>query len=296
MKRVLFLAVFLFSISVSAKTIISESDLPNGFKICFIGDSGTASKAQFMVGRALIQEGCDQVRHLGDVIYSSGLKNAKDRKFFTHFYNPYKTLIEDQNVPFYLVMGNHDHRRDPEVWYEVVSNYKNIHFPHLYYFERHGDICFASIDTNTKFSAQRRFFNSVYGSEGSNCRLSLGMAHHPRYSVGQHGNASWGTKRFLRDVVEGRLDIYLAGHDHNLSYEGQVDGTHHFVSGAAGKLRPLDEDPKPGNYAISAYGYVTMTVERTASDVGMKYEFRVVHSDQNIETTFSGRIDGQGLR
>ncbi|MCB0420423.1 MAG: metallophosphoesterase [Bdellovibrionales bacterium] len=284
------------SLGASATTVYQQSYLPDGYKVCLIGDTGTASRSQIMVAQALESEGCHQVRVLGDVIYSSGLKNAKDKKFFSHFYNPYKGLLEGQNIPFFLVMGNHDYQKNPRAWIEIASNYSNIIFPSLYYFESYGDVCFLSLDSNTDYSEQREFVDQVVLKDAGTCKLSIALAHHPLYSVGSHGDASWSLKGFLQGSVEGRVDSYFSGHDHNLSYEGQNKGTHFFVSGAGAKLRPLDRSPRRGGYAISDYGYIAMTIRRDNGRVSASYDFRVVKSATQVESTYSGQFAGQGLR
>ncbi|MBT4763041.1 MAG: hypothetical protein HOO06_15210 [Bdellovibrionaceae bacterium] len=276
--------------------LLSDQALPDGFKICYMGDAGSGKAAQYRVAKALEKEGCDQVRYTGDVIYNHGLKSADDKDFQNKFYKPYKNLLEEQDVPFFMVMGNHDHHRSVDPWYEIAEKYKNIIFPHAYYAEAYKDICFLNLDTNFKRSEQKKWLKQFFSQEAfvNTCRLKFAMGHHPYRSVGRHGNAKFFIKSFLKKSLMGNVDAYFAGHDHNLSYDGTYKGTHLFVSGAGGKLRDLKKEPKEGNYAISQYGYISLTILREGTSLAAQYDFRVLADGaEDFETTFTGVIAAQ---
>ena len=106
--------------------------------------------------------------------------------------------------------------------------------------------------------------------------------------MGAHGDADSDDKDFLEEHVIGRFDAYFSGHDHDLSDEGEVDGTRLIVSGAAGKLRPLDAEPR--DYAISALGYVTLTIKRDNGPASIDYEFIVIDPENGREVVHQGQI------
>lgn len=263
-------------------------------KICFVGDTGMATEGQYAVAEAMRQDGCDHVRILGDVIYDDGLKNADDPQFFEKFYNPYRDLLEEE-VPFYLVMGNHDFTFERQPWLDVAPRYETVVFPNMFYAEIWGDVCFFSIDTNYYLINQGKWLDNAYAELEGMCKLSFALGHHPYKSVGKHGDAGHFLSTFFQDHVIGRVDAYLAGHDHNLSFEGTEDGTHIFVSGAGAKLRDLKKQSKEGDFAVSKLGYVAVTVNRDAGEVSANYEFRVL-TDGALETAFEGELQGQGIR
>ena len=88
---------------------------PSDARVRFIaiGDPGTGSEHQFAVGAAMAQvceaRGCEFVVELGDNIYLSGVSSAYDEQFETKFEAPYAGL----DVPFFLVLGNHDNSFGP---------------------------------------------------------------------------------------------------------------------------------------------------------------------------------------
>ncbi len=271
-------------------TVVSEnSQIADGTKICVFGDSGTAGDEQMLVASYLKEEGCDQVRVVGDIIYEDGLEGPDDQQFMDKFYDPYKEMLEG-DVPFYIALGNHDYNGDTKAWLELANRHTSIIFPAFYYAEVWDDICFVTFDTNTwwGFFPQKDWIEESWPEISEGCSLSLAFGHHPYLSVGDHGDADSDDKDFLKEHVIGRFDAYFSGHDHDLSDEGEVDGTRLIVSGAAGKLRPLAA--KPRDFAISALGYVTLTVKREGGAPSIDYEFIVIDSENGRQVVHQGQI------
>lgn len=59
----------------------------------------------------------DFILLLGDNIYPEGAKSPRSRKFDTSFYEPYAALIEEFNIPFFVITGNHDYNMRDESYY-----------------------------------------------------------------------------------------------------------------------------------------------------------------------------------
>ena len=82
------------------------------YTLLVFGDSGTGSAKQRRVAEAMAQAcreaGCDAALVLGDLIYPRGVKSLDDRRFRTHFEEPYAALGP---FPFWMAPGNHDHKR-----------------------------------------------------------------------------------------------------------------------------------------------------------------------------------------
>lgn len=274
--------------------VVKNSIMEHGTRICFIGDPGTGGPAQFMVAEALSTENCDQVRVLGDVIYGDGIQSADDPQLKSKFYVPNKKLF-DVDTPFYMVMGNHDHNGKIAPWLEVAENDDNVFYPNFYFAETWGDVCFFTIDTQAYYLAQSSWMKEMFSDLEDQCKFTFGLGHFPYKSVGGHGDAKNIQKKFLESTLVGHVDAYFAGHDHDIAYEGNTDGTHLIVSGSAGKKRHLERKPDPGNYAEGVNGYVIVTIIREDSKVSAEYEFRKVVAGK-VETTFTGTIQGNGLR
>ncbi|MBT4761443.1 MAG: hypothetical protein HOO06_07070 [Bdellovibrionaceae bacterium] len=268
---------------------ITEEFLQNE-RICILGDTGTGTSRQLRVAKALAQENCTQVRITGDVIYGRGISSPQDSQLQKKFFKPYAELL-NQNIPFYLVMGNHDYLKKPRAWIEVARNHPLIHFPNLWYVENYGGLCFFNLDSNKNFTEQSTWLNEMYNN--MNCKKKIGLAHHPYKSMGSHGNASTRVRKFLRPNVIGKLDAYITGHDHNLAYEGAIGGTELFVSGAGAKLRSLSKSPKEGEWGVSRLGYLIFEpyMTKESKEIFVRYAFKaLVGESSQSETLFTGEF------
>lgn len=100
----------------------------------------------------------------------------------------------------------------------------------------------------------------------SGCNKVILAGHHPAKSSGMHKKPYFPLNLFLNYAIS-FADIYIAGHDHHLSYEGLFRGVHQFVSGAAGQLRPLNKDLT--EWGASRLGYLTLSED----DDSFRFDF-----------------------
>lgn len=151
--------------------------------------------------------------------------------------------------------------------------------PDRYYSVRFGDVEFFALDTNTMM-----FLDAALGStnpqayqdalaqgswldgalDASDAAWKITWSHHPYVSNGQHGNAGSydgmpapvpgysgdHVKRFFDDHVCGRVQVHMAGHDHDLQWLKPVPScgaTEFIVSGAGAQSRTL-ADPTDDAY------------------------------------------------
>lgn len=274
--------------------IINHAALPDGHKVCVIGDSGKKSSGQALVAKALLEENCDQIRHTGDIIYPDGIKSADDPEFKSRFYDYYKPIM-DKGVPFYMSVGNHDYKLEPEAWLEIAKKYETIKMPSMYYMDIYEDICFITFDTNSRYVEQKNWMDRIQKDYTSKCSFTLAFGHHPRYSSGKHGNAFLFVKKFLNAAVKGRVDTYIAGHEHNQEDYGMKDGTQWFVSGGAGEFRYIKG--KPPVWAQAKLGYMIFTLHRDEKSPYMKYYFYRVHEETGVKTLeHYGALRGMGFK
>ena len=109
--------------------------------LCFIGDTGTDYPEQ-KESKSLLKN-CEQVRHLGDIIYQVGIQSLKDKELkskFLDYYSPFK-------VPWYLIFGNHDYYGQLGPWFELAKKTPNLNLPNYYYAENYNGLCFVTIDS-----------------------------------------------------------------------------------------------------------------------------------------------------
>lgn len=283
----------------------------NKQKLCIIGDSGTGTRAQYAVSKAMERVGCHQIRVLGDIIYPAGLVDENDLNLQRSFVIPYDYYIK-REIPFYLILGNHDYktnRNAGDAWKIITANKPNLFFPNNYYSENWGDVCLFSIDTTWydklyflhKRSPQTSWLRDAMAAQKGSCNFSVVFGHHPLISSGSHGDATLLQSFFLEDEVFGKVDLHISGHEHHLSDEGKLDGTYQLISGAAGKLYEEEHLPANEYYTDRNFGFMTLSFSRDREKVIATYQFYTVHLDDmgkliEVKQTWSNSIEGQGLR
>lgn len=230
-----------------------------GVRFVAFGDTGEGNEAQAMVASAAevvcAERGCDFALLLGDNFYDAGVTSAMDQQFIDKF----ETIYEGLDMRFYVVLGNHDYGTLANDWtrgnYQVeYTQYSDKwYLPHFWYTfsSESGGTQFFAFDTarmmwNHDVDDQRLWLSSELLT--STAPWKVAIAHHPYISNGKHGNAgnyeglSWlpfASGEEIKDVVEdlvcGRANVYISGHDHNRQVFDPVCGTYFLVSGASSK-------------------------------------------------------------
>jgi tartrate-resistant acid phosphatase type 5 len=252
-----------------------EGDPNAVLRFIVMGDAGEGNPSQFAVAAAIEgvcadKGGCDFVLYLGDNFYDDGVSSVDDDQFNTKFELPYADL----DMPFWIVMGNHDYGSLSFAWeklaYEVeYTNYSDKWtLPDKWYtVGAYANVDFFMMDTtrlmwNHETGAQQNWLDGAI--QASNKPWKIALAHHPYYSNGEHGNAGnyegfpfppqlAGTdvKAVMDESLCDKVDLYLSGHDHNRQWHQQTCGggertTHFIVSGAGSKTTEFayhDDNP-----------------------------------------------------
>ncbi|MGE0173187.1 MAG: metallophosphoesterase [Oligoflexales bacterium] len=262
----------------------------NNKKYCFIGDTGTGEKKQLDVASALQQQGCGMIFHTGDIIYDQGIKNKDDPEFIAKFWDPYKKILEEDKVPFYMVAGNHDWESPgtADAWKEVAKAHPDvIYYPHYWYatwLNREKTACLFVFDTQVDAAKQEEFFEKEKGNFAG-CRFSIAMGHHPYAGARKTLKAEGEFKKMIEKSILGHFDLYISGHMHQLEDVGVLNnsGTRQLISGAGARLHDLDD--KPGDWAEVALGYLVLVESGTSE---MKYQFVDVNNKPLREATYKG--------
>ena len=231
------------------------------------GDQGEGNDAQYAVGSSATktceEKGCDFALLLGDNFYDGGVKSVDDEQFATKFEQPYKDL----DMPFYVVLGNHDYGETSFEWFrgEFQKQYSQVNpkwvLPKEYYTftGMQGLADFFAFDTarimwGDMVDEQKAFLNEAIAN--SSAQWKVAFAHHPYLSNGKHGNAGnyegfsfipiasgKNVEEFMDEVICGKVDLYLAGHDHNRqSFTASASncGVHFIVNGASSKTTDFE--------------------------------------------------------
>lgn len=218
---------------------------PIAVRMILIGDGGSGSAGAYAVGEAVAKvcavKGCDLVLGLGDNIYESGVSSELDPQFEEKFELPFAPI----DLPFYMVLGNHDNSgffggdgaNNSNGDYQVDYHYRDAlhpdqprqtqrwNMPARYYrVAKGGDVAaplleLFAVDSNQVAGgfpdSDENFSYNSYGlaqaewlkeaMANSKAKWKIAFAHHPYISNGSHGNAG------NYDGVPGFVAPVLAG-------------------------------------------------------------------------------------
>jgi tartrate-resistant acid phosphatase type 5 len=224
-------------------------------RVLAFGDYGNGSKNQRDVAMAMKayhdKNKFDFGITLGDNFYSKGMLSTRDPNWKRWWDDMYDRL----GIRMYASLGNHDWGYADSPAAEVM--YTNYTFTA-------GPVQFFALDTNEISRAQLTWLNEEIGK--STARWKVVYGHHPIYSVGAHADSPRLIKQLL-PVLSNRVDVFIAGHDHDMQHLKTEAGVHFFVAGGAGAgLRP----PKPDARTIFAeaiHGFSVLDVSADAFHV-----------------------------
>lgn len=281
---------------------------PTTVRFIAMGDTGTGSNDQLKVGNTIAAlckaRGCDFVTLLGDNIYDSGASSVDDPIWQTHFETPYAAI----NLDFYAVLGNHDYghggagtdfqKGKNEIDYTAKSTKWKMPAAYYHHVPKTGGgaVELFALDTNMAMfgqdSAQRKDVGGWIAASKADWKIAIG--HHPYKSNGPHGNAGSydekfgvslptvngkSVKSYLDDVICGKVDLYLSGHDHSRQWLNEsCKGTELAVSGAGAKATEL-VGKNPYLFQSIELGFLYVVIE------GKKLTAEFV--DENGQTEFT---------
>ena len=239
-------------------------------RFAVLGDAGEGNESQYQVADAMAsvcgQQGCDFALYLGDNFYDVGVEHIDDEQFESKFEQPYSGL----DFPFYVVLGNHDYGllgnewSQPSPQVEYTDRSTKWVLPDRYYSHVHQHVTLYGLDSNAIMwdtewgGADEQLRCLGEARNGSTTSWNIAYAHHPYISNGSHGNAgayegiegipviSGDTmKDFVEEGVCGEMDVFFAGHDHQLEWLEPTCGTEFIVSGAGSKTRSMVDRGAP---------------------------------------------------
>jgi len=265
----------------SAAVVAQAPPLPNrpgSLKFAVIGDNGTGERPQYELADQMTKAHAtfpfDLVIMLGDNMYGS--QRAAD--FVTKFEKPYAPLIS-AGVKFQASLGNHDRPEN--------ASYKlwNMNGDRYYSYVR-GNVRFFALDSSRMDPKQVEWIERSLRDAREDWKICY--FHHPLYSnAGRHGS-SVDLRVLLEPIfVKHSVDVVFAGHDHVYERLTPQKGIFHFVSGAAGKLRPGNMRPTEQTAAFFDRDLSFMLVEM----MGTALHFQVV--SRTGTTVDSGVIQRQ---
>lgn len=224
---------------------------------------------------------------LGDNWYGALDGGARAARWQTQFEQMYPAAAF--NCPAYAILGNHDYQRWPESKVDAELEYARLiktrwTMPARWYrFEfpvKRPSITFLALDSNMPIAdgGATGSLNFTLTPKQQSDQLAwleaelkrpratqflVVMGHHPVYSDGPHGDHPILIRDWDPLFRKYKVDVYLAGHDHDLQHlEFDNHPTSFFLSGGGGadlynlKIDPADRGP----YGQKVYGFSHLSV------------------------------------
>ncbi len=237
------------------------------------GDTGKGTAAQFEVAENIVAMAKERGIHanmlVGDIIYPRGLTSASDPKLEALYLKPYGALRE-----VHLMYGNHEYGDSrgagvPEAWLEAARTGQagDARIPQRYYSRRFivdgMTIRALFLDTST-IAVDPLQLAWIKREVEKGADYTLVFGHHPIYSAGLHGVLPH-MEKLLMPLLEGKADMYVCGHDHNLQLLRTQRGLPLMVSGSAGEERVSWRTPKT-EFFSQRMGTAFISIDRAGID------------------------------
>ena len=218
------------------------------------GDHGQKEVAEAMNNTAKIIEP-EFIISTGDNFYPNGVASVNDPYWKSSFEDIYSGA--ELFCPWNVVLGNHDYRGSVEAEIEYTNVSRRWNMPDRYFYEDIEEdglkIRFIYLDTSPfedKYYSEKKYEN--VWSQDSTAQLQwmdkvmavdsmdwkIVVGHHPLYSGGKRLEETQDIKGHLEKVLTRHsIDLYLAGHEHDLQHIKPSGPTHHVISGAGSETR-----------------------------------------------------------
>lgn len=297
-------ALCALSLVLLAAALPAQGKQDGEIRFVALGDTGTGGKSQAAVAGAMAayckRKGCDFGLLLGDVIYEQGAKSATDIQFANKFQRPFFRLPEPgfaEGFKFYVSLGNHDnygvgYPAQGRYYAAYAKSHPRFDFEGEYYAFDRGSATFLALGTQLfmeglKYSSkpagggnpwdgQAKFFPLRIEQSKKTWRIAFG--HHPYLSSGVHGNAGnyngqglgKAFEKFFRGALCGKIDLYLAGHDHDMEVLQRPKDCPvlQVVAGSGAKLRDFARE-NPRYFKRKDYGFAYLRLTKTEMRLSM---------------------------
>lgn len=300
--------------------IPSDPTQADSIRFFALGDQGSGGFRQWQVAHGMErlaerQGQLDFVLLLGDNLYRAADASADSQEWLSKFERVYAGTYLSV-VPFYAVLGNHDHGeveekgggaadaagsppRRPLAQAEIEYARRHLgsnrwRMPDQWYSADFGKagarplLRIVFIDTSLKpelLARQAEFIRQAFreGADAPVWRIVVG--HHPVNTYGAHrGKVAGVAAALLPALRDAGVDIYLSGHDHNQQVIVRDGEPFQFIDGGGGAaLYPIREHPADLIFARSGYGFVSARVEAGFMEIG--------HADEKGGRVSSFRIE-----
>lgn len=176
-------------------------------------------------------------------------------------YPEYKKAMAGLGIPFYTVIGNHDHEKDLQGDYQTSSAYRAVFGPENYAFSIGGD--YVIVLDNIIYDTQKKYVEGYtedilawvkgllgYIPEDSHIFIAQ---HSPTAFVSEGGHSMVRNAEKMLDILKGRKVTFLSGHTHiNNNFELAEGINECNVAAICGTWWITDHcnDGTPGGYKV----------------------------------------------
>lgn len=235
---------------------------------CFVlGDWGTGDAFQKRVASAMrdvaTKEKPQFIISTGDNFYPNGVDSPQDEQFKKHWEDMYSG--ESLHIPWYVVLGNHDYRKNPDaqVQYSTLNPRWNMPARYFNFIRTEGNISveFFMLDTEMisgfkkeEIAKQLAWFEEALKKSTATWKVAVG--HHMIRSHGAYGDQPVMLQRLKPLLDKYGVHLYLNGHDHDIQYlKAAEDSFSCIISGGGGGARNTSYG-KNTRYAATNGGFV----------------------------------------
>ena len=285
---------------VQLETVLYDSD---SLDFVVFGDVGYANELLRTAVRTardkLSQTKLTAAMGLGDNFYPYGIiSDVTDKQF--------KNVFDDilaanfPNIPFHMVLGNHDHLGNTDAQLEYSSIHPQWVMPFNYYrrtFRSESDptltTCVWFLDTDklsAKYShdADQLFWldQTLYDPH---CFWKIVVGHHPFYDAGEYHDDKRMIERVLPILQKHGVHLYLSGHEHQTQI--LIDDYMTFIiSGCTAEKRSGRMQPEDHPHLAWADSQKQAFVHLAVSRDGIVYTVHEARGRIDAEPLMRGRI------
>jgi predicted phosphodiesterase len=194
---------------------------------------------------------------LGDNFYPEGVESPSDPRWRTQ----YEELYSPMNVKIYGVLGNHDRYNGETPAAEILYSQRSPtwRMPAQNYTFTAGAAQFWAVDGSDMTELQLRWLRASLDS--SKARWKIVYSHYPLYSSSDLGGREGHLYPKLFPVLDGRADVFVAGHHHSMQHIQPMGKLNLFIAGSGGasSYGVNEKDPR-AIFARSSFGFAVMDV------------------------------------
>lgn len=235
------------------------------------------------MGEAAEQLDAQMVISTGDNFYINGIASTEDPAWMSSFENIYTS--HSLMVDWHPVLGNHDYRGNPQAEIDYTNKSRRWRMPARYYSieksigkDGKDKVLLAFLDTSPfdpelyhdkrmhkdffqqDTTAQKKWLDSLLTNSTAKWKIVVG--HHPLYTSGPRLKITQPIIAAFDALFEKhKIDVYFAGHEHDLQHQQPKGKTvNHFVSGAGSEKRPTGK-AEMTKFSASAHGFMAVSLQ-----------------------------------